>query len=106
MKLKGLTFKIIIALIVGIILGSIFNFYESTQVVSFIDKYILNVIGEIFLNLIFMLVVPVVFVSIVLGVIGIGGSKVIRWDRFKNNPILFMYNCFGYFFSNGPCFIN
>lgn len=77
MKLKELTFKIIIALIVGIILGSIFNFYESTQVVSFIDIYILNVIGEIFLNLIFMLVVPVVFVSIVLGVIGIGDPKLL-----------------------------
>ncbi|MBI5975779.1 dicarboxylate/amino acid:cation symporter [Staphylococcus canis] len=77
MKFKGLTIKIIIALVVGITIGSIFNFYENTAFVTFIDQYIFNVIGEIFLNLIFMLVVPVVFVSIVLGVIGIGDPKLL-----------------------------
>ncbi|WP_438464890.1 dicarboxylate/amino acid:cation symporter [Staphylococcus pseudintermedius] len=77
MKFKGLTVKIIIALILGISLGSIFNFYVESKFVGFIDQYVFNVIGQIFLNLIFMLVVPVVFVSIVLGVIGVGDPKLL-----------------------------
>ena len=69
MKIKGnMTLKIIIALVFGIIVGSIFNLYQFNQ-------YVFNVIGQIFLNLIFMLVVPVVFVSIVLGVVGVGDPK-------------------------------
>ncbi|EGQ2796779.1 TPA: dicarboxylate/amino acid:cation symporter, partial [Staphylococcus pseudintermedius] len=76
-KFKGLTVKIIIALILGIALGSIFNFYVESKFVGFIDQYVFNVIGQIFLNLIFMLVVPVVFVSIVLGVIGVGDPKLL-----------------------------
>ena len=77
MKFKGLTVKIIISLILGIALGSIFNFYVESKFVGFIDQYVFNVIGQIFLNLIFMLVVPVVFVSIVLGVIGVGDPKLL-----------------------------
>ncbi|EGQ3705697.1 dicarboxylate/amino acid:cation symporter [Staphylococcus pseudintermedius] len=77
MKFKGLTVKIIIALILGIALGSIFNFYVESKYVGFIDQYVFNVVGQIFLNLIFMLVVPVVFVSIVLGVIGVGDPKLL-----------------------------
>lgn len=77
MKFKGLTVKIIIALMLGIALGSIFNFYVESKFVGFIDQYVFNVIGQIFLNLIFMLVVPVVFVSIVLGVIGVGDPKLL-----------------------------
>ncbi|HAR6227195.1 TPA: dicarboxylate/amino acid:cation symporter [Staphylococcus pseudintermedius] len=77
MKFKGLTVKIIIALILGIALGSIFNFYVESKFVGFIDQYVFNVIGQIFLNLIIMLVVPVVFVSIVLGVIGVGDPKLL-----------------------------
>ncbi|EIO0098279.1 dicarboxylate/amino acid:cation symporter [Staphylococcus pseudintermedius] len=77
MKFKGLTVKIIIALILGIALGSIFNFYVESKFVGFIDQYVFNVVGQIFLNLIFMLVVPVVFVSIVLGVIGVGDPKLL-----------------------------
>lgn len=77
MKFKGLTVKIIIALILGIALGSIFNFYVESKFVGFINQYVFNVIGQIFLNLIFMLVVPVVFVSIVLGVIGVGDPKLL-----------------------------
>ncbi len=77
MKFKGLTVKIIVALVLGITIGSIFNFYEGGKFVSFTDQYIFNVIGQVFLNLIFMLVVPVVFVSIVLGVIGVGDPKLL-----------------------------
>src|SRR5699024_6827067 len=40
-----------------------------------IDQYIFNVIGQLFLNMIFMMVVPVVFISIVLGVYNVGDPK-------------------------------
>lgn len=76
MKIKGnMTLKIIIALVFGIIVGSIFNLYQDASWVKWFNQYVFNVIGQIFLNLIFMLVVPVVFVSIVLGVVGVGDPK-------------------------------
>ncbi|MFQ3854171.1 dicarboxylate/amino acid:cation symporter [Staphylococcus sp. 2S1] len=77
MKTKNLSMKIVIALILGIAIGSIFNMFAQSAFVVNVDKYVFNVIGQIFLNLIFMLVVPVVFVSIVLGVVGVGDPKLL-----------------------------
>ncbi|MCD8819791.1 dicarboxylate/amino acid:cation symporter [Staphylococcus gallinarum] len=77
MKTKNLSLRIVIALVLGITAGSIFNMFEGSAFVTNIDKYFFNVIGQIFLNLIFMLVVPVVFVSIVLGVVGVGDPKLL-----------------------------
>ena len=70
-----LTVYIVIALIAGIAIGSIFNTMAVTAWVQWIDQYIFNVLGQIFLNLIFMVVVPVVFISIVLGVVSVGDPK-------------------------------
>ena len=67
----SLTKKILIALILGVIVGIAFTFVPG-DVFSTTDKYILNPIGQIFLNLIMMIVVPIVFVSIVLGTAGLG----------------------------------
>lgn len=76
MKIKGnMTVKIIIALVLGIIVGSVFNLYQDASWVKWFNQYVFNVLGQVFLNLIFMLVVPVVFVSIVLGVVGVGDPK-------------------------------
>ncbi|MGJ5713514.1 dicarboxylate/amino acid:cation symporter [Staphylococcus auricularis] len=77
MKTKNLSLKIVIALVLGITVGSICNIYAQSNIVGWTDQYIFNVIGQIFLNLIFMLVVPVVFVSIVLGVVGVGDPKLL-----------------------------
>ena len=54
-----LTMYIVIALIAGIAIGSIFNTMADATWVQWIDQYIFNVLGQIFLNLIFMVVVPV-----------------------------------------------
>ncbi|MFD1851230.1 dicarboxylate/amino acid:cation symporter [Oceanobacillus bengalensis] len=70
----SLTKKIIIALILGVIVGIGLS-YAPTDIFSTINMYVLNPIGQIFLNLIMMLVVPIVFVSIVLGTAGIGDPK-------------------------------
>lgn len=70
-----LTLYIVIALIAGIAVGSIFNTMADAAWVQWIDQYVFNVLGQIFLNLIFMVVVPVVFISIVLGVVSVGDPK-------------------------------
>ncbi|SDW79631.1 Na+/H+-dicarboxylate symporter [Marinococcus luteus] len=63
---KKLTIWILIALVAGVIAGIILSFGPDS-VYNPIDTYLLYPVGEIFLNLITMLVVPIVFVSITLG---------------------------------------
>src|SRR5699024_9200462 len=67
----SLTKKIIIALILGVVVGIGFSFAPE-NIFSVADTYVLNPVGQIFLNLIMMIVVPIVFVSIVLGTAGLG----------------------------------
>ncbi|MFD2681090.1 dicarboxylate/amino acid:cation symporter [Bacillus seohaeanensis] len=73
MKLN-LTAKIIIALILGAIIGLVLNLFAK-DLFDILDPYLFNPLGQIFLNLIKMLVVPIVFVSIVLGTAGLGDPK-------------------------------
>ncbi len=73
MKLN-LTAKIIIALILGAIVGLVLNLFAK-DLFDILDPYLFNPLGQIFLNLIKMLVVPIVFVSIVLGTAGLGDPK-------------------------------
>ncbi|AST93482.1 dicarboxylate/amino acid:cation symporter [Sutcliffiella cohnii] len=68
---KNLTKRIIIALILGLILGFVLNIF-APSVFEIVDPYILHPLGTLFLNLIKMLVVPLVFISIVVGVAGLG----------------------------------
>jgi Na+/H+-dicarboxylate symporter len=67
----NLTKQIIIALILGVVAGVGLTFVPN-NIFSGIDTYVLTPVGQIFLNLIMMLVVPIVFVSIVLGTAGLG----------------------------------
>ncbi|RFA35922.1 dicarboxylate/amino acid:cation symporter [Virgibacillus dokdonensis] len=67
----SLTKKILLALLLGIIVGIGLTFAPA-ELFTPIDTYVLNPVGEIFLNLIMMIVVPIVFVSIVLGTVGLG----------------------------------
>lgn len=66
-----LTKQIIWALVLGVIVGVALTFVPE-DTFSGIDYYVLTPVGQIFMNLILMLVVPIVFVSIVLGVAGLG----------------------------------
>lgn len=70
----SLTKKIMIALILGVVVGIGFTFAPSAAF-SVIDTYVLDPVGQIFLNLIMMIVVPIVFVSIILGTAGMGDPK-------------------------------
>lgn len=67
----SLTKKILIALVLGVIAGIGLTFVPL-NIFTALDTYLLNPVGQIFINLIMMLVVPLVFVSITLGTAGLG----------------------------------
>lgn len=69
-----LTTKIILALILGAITGLLLNIFSPDLFIGF-DKYLFDPLGKIFISLIKMLVVPIVFISIVLGTAGLGDPK-------------------------------
>ncbi|GIN84548.1 proton glutamate symport protein [Heyndrickxia sporothermodurans] len=68
MKKIGLAWQILIGLVLGIIIGAIF--YGSPE----IGKY-LQPIGDIFLRLIKMIVIPIVISSIIVGIASVGDAK-------------------------------
>ncbi|ARK32241.1 dicarboxylate/amino acid:cation symporter [Halalkalibacter krulwichiae] len=70
----SLTKKIIIALVLGVVVGLGFNAL-APNLFEPVDAYFLTPLGQIFLKLITMLVVPLVFFSIVLGAAGMGDTK-------------------------------
>ncbi|MBW3110659.1 MULTISPECIES: dicarboxylate/amino acid:cation symporter [Bacillaceae] len=70
----NLTTKIITALILGAVVGLLLNIFAK-DLFDILDPYLFTPLGKIFLNLISMLVVPIVFLSIVLGSAGLGDPK-------------------------------
>ncbi|WP_010283297.1 dicarboxylate/amino acid:cation symporter [Bacillus timonensis] len=70
----SLTKKILLGLGLGAVVGLILN-VTSPSAFEFANTYIFVPLGQIFLNLIKMLVVPIVLVSITLGVAGLGDPK-------------------------------
>lgn len=89
MKKISLTNKILIGLILGIIFGVLINEFASD--VDFVTNVLVGglfkVIGQVFLNAIKMLVVPLVFVSISLGVAKMGDTT--KLGRVGGRTILF-----------------
>ncbi|WP_435891028.1 dicarboxylate/amino acid:cation symporter [Oceanobacillus oncorhynchi] len=71
MKANNLTRNILIALVAGAVAGMALTFAPESFFGP-LDRYVLDPVGQIFINLIMMLVVPLVFVSIVLGTAGLG----------------------------------
>jgi DAACS family dicarboxylate/amino acid:cation (Na+ or H+) symporter len=69
--------KILLGLLVGAALGVTANFAlgGDHQVVMNVNKYVAGPIGQIFLRMLFMIVVPLVFASITLGVAGLGDIR-------------------------------
>ncbi|RFB18169.1 dicarboxylate/amino acid:cation symporter [Bacillus sp. HNG] len=70
----SLTKKILLGLGLGAVVGLILN-VTSPAAFDFANTYVFVPLGQIFLNLIKMLVVPIVLVSITLGVTGLGDPK-------------------------------
>ena len=75
-KNMGLTGKIIVAMVLGIILGLFINYSGLNAEGGFIHTYITNgflaIVGKLFVNSLKMLVVPLVLISLICGVCGIG----------------------------------
>jgi dicarboxylate/amino acid:cation (Na+ or H+) symporter, DAACS family len=76
--------KILLGLVIGLILGLLSNiFFEGDENLKWIVDNISNPLGQIFIRMIFMIVIPLIFTAIVLGVadfkdihkIGIVGLK-------------------------------
>lgn len=89
MKKLNLTTKILISLFLGIILGVMTNIYLSNNelVNNLLINGVFTVIGQMFLNAIKLLVVPLVFVSITLGVAKMGDMA--KLGRIGGKTILF-----------------
>ncbi|GKX67619.1 cation:dicarboxylate symporter family transporter [Inconstantimicrobium mannanitabidum] len=68
MKKFGLAFQIVLGLVLGIIVGAVF--YGNTVAGTYLQS-----LGDIFIRLIKMIVVPIVFSSLVVGVAGVGDIK-------------------------------
>ena len=69
--------KILYGLLVGAILGLAANMTvgRENSVVVFVNTYLAGPIGQIFLRMLFMIVMPLVFASISLGVAGLGDLR-------------------------------
>ncbi|MBJ7932002.1 hypothetical protein COO04_19305 [Bacillus toyonensis] len=68
------TKAILLALFLGLIVGLTLNL-AAPSIFELLNQYVFNPIGQLFIRLIKMLVVPVVFISIVLGAAGLGDPK-------------------------------
>ncbi len=69
----SLTNKIMLAMLLGLIVGVIFNTIQSPFVNEHIVSGLFAMIGNMFINALKMLVVPLVVFSLICGVAGIGG---------------------------------
>ncbi|AXY11228.1 dicarboxylate/amino acid:cation symporter (plasmid) [Bacillus thuringiensis LM1212] len=68
------TKSILIALVLGLITGLILNLY-APSLFTHLNHYVFYPMGQLFIRLIKMLVIPVVFISITLGTAGLGNPK-------------------------------
>jgi dicarboxylate/amino acid:cation (Na+ or H+) symporter, DAACS family len=70
----SLHWQILIGLLVGVIAGLLANAYLAPNSREWI-AFFADIVGQVFLRLIFMVVVPLVFCALTLGVAGIGDTK-------------------------------
>jgi dicarboxylate/amino acid:cation (Na+ or H+) symporter, DAACS family len=69
--------KILVGLAIGAVLGITANVMlgADNPTIEWINKYLAGPIGQIFLRMLFMIVMPLVFASIALGVAGLGDIR-------------------------------
>jgi dicarboxylate/amino acid:cation (Na+ or H+) symporter, DAACS family len=70
--------RILLALVVGAVAGSLVNFFvagTNPEWLQGLIKYVMDPLGQIFLRMLFMTVIPLVFASLALGVAQLGGGK-------------------------------
>ena len=69
---------IFIGLIVGTIVGYVLSFFSEFLIVSFIVENFFQPVGTVFIRSLFMIVVPLVFGSLTVGVANLGNTKTLR----------------------------
>ena len=74
MILKKLHFQVFIAMILGCILGLLLKNFEASWLATAIYN-VLVILGTVFVRLLKMIMVPLIFSSIILGVSSIGSGK-------------------------------
>jgi dicarboxylate/amino acid:cation (Na+ or H+) symporter, DAACS family len=69
--------KILLGLVLGAVSGGLLNMFlgPGTPALTFISEQITNPIGQLFLRLLLLIVVPLVFSSLVIGVAGLGDLR-------------------------------
>ena len=79
--------KLFAALVLGIVLGAVLHAKADLPWIAWVNGNVLRPIGQIFLRSIFMIVVPMVFSALVIGVYAVGpGARSCRggsphaWD--------------------------
>ena len=68
---KNLTRNVLIGMFAGVLIASLFYYsqeFTSQQIFLFVEKYVFNLGGQIFKNLLLLIVVPLVFFSLVSGI--------------------------------------
>ncbi|BAP55131.1 sodium:dicarboxylate symporter [Thioploca ingrica] len=84
---KNLTQQILTAMLLGGVVGGILNFWVEIAAIQWLVNNVFQVIGQIFVRLLNMLVVPLVFVSLVGGVVALG--DVGKLGRLGGKTLLF-----------------
>jgi DAACS family dicarboxylate/amino acid:cation (Na+ or H+) symporter len=68
-------YRLLIALVAGALLGSTLHSHVDVQWLQDVNQHLLQPIGQVFLRMIFMVVVPLVFSALVLGIYELGQGK-------------------------------
>lgn len=77
----SLAWQILIALILGVVVGAILH--NQPEYKDFMVNNVLKPLGQIFISLIKMIVIPIVFSTLILGIAGVGTTKSLGRLGFK-----------------------
>ncbi len=68
-------YKLLIALIGGIVLGTALHSHQDVEWLQHVNNFVMFPVGQIFLRLLFMIVVPMVFSALILGVFELASNQ-------------------------------
>jgi DAACS family dicarboxylate/amino acid:cation (Na+ or H+) symporter len=68
-------YKLLLGLVLGIILGTTAHAFHDSTILQTINTYLMVPVGQIFLRLLFMIVVPMVFSALVMGVFDLASHQ-------------------------------
>ncbi len=89
MKNKSTTFKLTIAILIGLVLGIIVGFIMPGRFDGLLP--VLSLVSSVYMNALRMMIYPLVFCSLVVGIKGIGW--VTRTDKMGLQTILYYCSC-------------